>query len=193
MDVSLPIADGYDTDMQAVVGTLAASLDDQLRRLREMVEGLEVSHLEWQTAPGHNTIGMLLAHLALVEIFWIVITPTEHGWNEAAAATVKDLIGVEDDGIPLPTDGTHPDYLAGFTLARYDEMLSAARARIHEELRTWTDASLDESIVFQRRKGPGRVTRRWIIYHVLEHFAAHVGQIGLVKHLMRDRGALAGS
>jgi uncharacterized damage-inducible protein DinB len=190
MDLLLPIPGGYDPSTQSTVGTFAASLDDQLRRLRKTLEGLEVSHLEWQERPGRNTIGMLLAHLALVEIYWITMAPAGRGWDDAARATLQTLIGIEDDGLPLPADGAHPDYLAGSTPERYDEMLSRARAHIHAELRTWSDASLDTTYTMDRRGERVLVTRRWTLYHVLEHFAAHFGQIGLVKHLMRDKGLL---
>ena len=67
-DHLLAFPQGYDPDTQAIVGLMAASLDDQSRRLREMVAGLEVEHLEWQERPGRNTIGMLMAHLAVAQI-----------------------------------------------------------------------------------------------------------------------------
>jgi uncharacterized damage-inducible protein DinB len=189
MELTLPIADGYDPRTQAVVGTLAAALDDQLRDLRKQVAGLDVAQLEWQAAPGHNTIGMLLAHLALVEVFWITFAPRGMS-HEEQDRTATELLRASDDGIPLPPDGAHPGYLAGFTLERYDEMLTIARARVHDTLRAWSDASLDETYELQGRKASHTVSYRWTLYHVLEHFAAHLGQIGLVKHVMRDRGVL---
>jgi hypothetical protein len=32
-----------------------------------------------------------------------------------------------------------------------------------------------------------RVSRRWILYHLLEHQAGHYGQILLLRHQYRDR------
>jgi uncharacterized damage-inducible protein DinB len=187
----LPVPSGYDGATQATVATLAAGLDDQLRRLREQVDGLSVEQLEWQAHPGRNTIGMLLTHLAAVEVGWIVISAAGKSWKTEGIAYFRELLGVEDDGIPLPKDGTHPEPLRGFSLERYDQMLTAARARIHEELQGWSDASLDEAFQLEGRKGPVQFSRRWTLYHVLEHFAAHLGQISLIKHAMRDHGILS--
>ena len=52
----LAVPPGYDPNSQAIVGVMAASFDDQSRRLRETVAGLGVEHLEWQERPGRNTI-----------------------------------------------------------------------------------------------------------------------------------------
>ena len=191
MKLLLDLPEGYDRATQALVATFAASLDDQLRRLREEIAGLEVRHLEWQERPGRNTIGMLLTHLALVEWFWFTFAPSGRSWGDDGHDELRELIGVHDDGLPLAKDGKHPDYLAGFTLETYDDILSRARARIHDELRTWTDASLDDTYQLQGREKTRDVSRRWTLYHVLEHFAAHFGQISLLKHLMRDAGVLA--
>ena len=48
-------------------------LDDQSRRLLEGIRGITPEELEWQPAPGTNSIGMLLAHLAIVEVVWTQI------------------------------------------------------------------------------------------------------------------------
>lgn len=61
----------YDPETQRLVGSWAAGLDDQLRVLRHVVAGLGVAELEWQRALGHNTIGMLLTHLAMSEVYWL--------------------------------------------------------------------------------------------------------------------------
>ena len=64
----LAVPPTFDRESQAVVGVMAASFDDQSRRLRETVAGLGVEHLEWQERPGRNTVGMLMAHLAGTEV-----------------------------------------------------------------------------------------------------------------------------
>ena len=47
-----------------------AQLDDQSRRLTADTLALTPAALEWQPAPGQNTMGMLLAHIAYWEVFW---------------------------------------------------------------------------------------------------------------------------
>jgi hypothetical protein len=46
-----------------------AQLDDQSARLTEDTRQLTPEAIAWQPAPGMNTIGMLLAHIAIVEAF----------------------------------------------------------------------------------------------------------------------------
>ena len=183
----LPLPSGYDPHTQAVVGVMAAGLDDQAQRLRETVAGLGVEHLQWQERPGRNTIGMLLTHLAGAEIGWLYIV--YGGLSEAEGEQVmRERLGRDlardRGGMPLPADGVHPASLEGLTLDDYLDLLARARSATHERLRTWDDASLDAVMTF----GPMTVSRRWVLYHLLEHFAAHYGQILSVLHCMRDHG-----
>ena len=163
-----------------------AQLDDQSRRLRADTRGLTRAGLEWQPAPGMNTIGMLLAHLAIVEVFWMQIGPLGRTSPSTRAALG---IGVDDDGMPLAASGRPPQGLAGRTLAFYDDLLARARAHTREVAATLTDADLDRE--FKRTRRDGRVqilNLRWVFYHVLEHFAGHYGQILLLRHQFRAVG-----
>ena len=178
----------YDASAQAVVACLASGLDDQLRRLEASVSDLSVEALEWQSAPGMNAIGMLLAHLALVEVWWIVVAPQGKEYRDGEATYRETLgIGSGDDGIPLAAGGAFPEALRGRTAADYLAMLRRARAAVHAALHGWTDAGLDALV--QRPRAA--VSKRWILYHVLEHFAAHFGQILLIRHQLSDAGLAA--
>jgi hypothetical protein len=186
-DHLLEIPREFDPATQAVVGTLAASLDDQSRRLKGAVSGLPVEALEWQSAPGMNAIGMLLAHLALVEVSWIVLVPSGVTSAPEVEARFRALLGIGGDDDGMPADGRgFPDALRGKTAADYVALLDEARDCVRKELRRWTDADLDRTVAGER----GAVSCRWILYHVLEHFAGHFGQVLLVKHQLRDAGIL---
>jgi len=183
----LAVPAGYDAHANPRVASFAAQLDDQLALLEKATAELGVRELEWQPQAGVNTVGMLLAHLAIVDLWWIRIAPTGMG-PEEAEATFREIIGIgmDDDGLPLAPDGRHPQTLSGKPLAYYTDLLHRARAASHTVLRTWTDADLSSSYV----RGERSVSREWTVYHVLEHFAGHFGQIRLLKHLMRDAGIL---
>lgn len=176
----------FDPRTQAVVGCLTAGLDDQLRRLKASVSDLSVEALEWQSAPGMNAIGMLLAHLALVEVWWIGVAPRGDVAYADGEAAFREVVGIggDDDGMPLARDGAFPAALRGRTAADYIAMLDCARAHVHGVLRGWTDADLDLLATNAKRS----VSRRWILYHVLEHFAGHIGQVLLIRHQLRDAG-----
>ena len=186
---NLPLSDRYDATTQRLLRYEAAQLDDQLRDLKETVGGLEVRHLEWQAESGRNTIGMLLAHIAVAEVFWTQIAVAGlHGTPEGDDR-MKAVIGItrDEDGMPLPHDGRHPETLSGMRVQDYCAMLDDARQATHATLSSWKDWEIDQSFDV----GEHRVSRAWTVYHVLEHLTAHLGQIRLLKREMKDAGVLA--
>lgn len=188
----LKIPRGYDLKKQKQVALFAAQLDDQLSLLTKSVESLTVKQLEWQLKPGMNTIGMLLAHLAIVDLWWAVIAPKGMQPEPEGDVINMKVIGIrmDDDGLPMPKNGKHPGTLAGKTAKQYLEMLAKARRAVHKELRTWNDSKLPSRFIRRRGKKQIQITHTWVLYHLLEHFAGHYGQILLIKHLMRDAGLL---
>jgi uncharacterized damage-inducible protein DinB len=172
--------EGYDPRAVATCA-LAAQLDPLLRSLTHRVQGASIAELEWQLRPGVNTIGMLLAHLAVVEVFWMQAATRGIDSHDESDRIVLDTLGIhmEDDGLPLPPDGIHPPALAGRTAAEYLELLRRARRATHETLRGWDDSTLEQT----RLIDGGEVSCGWILFHVVEHFAHHLGQIGLLASL----------
>ena len=179
VEYKLAVPEGYDSASNPRVASFAAQLDDQLARLKKSTADLSVTQLEWQSKPGVNTIGMLLAHLAIVDVSWMRLRPREIAETETDAV-MKEIIGIgmDDDGIPISADGRHPATLAGKTITDYFDMIDAARAVSHQELRSWRDADLVSTYAFKDRI----ITREWTAYHVLEHFCGHYGQILFLKH-----------
>ncbi|MCM2271741.1 MAG: DinB family protein [candidate division Zixibacteria bacterium] len=189
-DVKIPR--GYDPKTQKLVGLFAGQLDDQLKLLIEEVQGLTVRQLEWQYRPGMNTIGMLLAHLAVVDLWWGVIAPKELPPEPDGDKINLRVIGIrmDDDGLPLAAHGKHPRSLAGKSATDYLTMLKRARQAVHKELRTWDDKKLPTRFIRRRGKKKIEITHTWVLYHMLEHFAGHFGQILLIMHMLRDAGLL---
>jgi len=172
------------------VGLFVAQLDDQNRRLLKDVEGITPAELEWQSAPGLNTIGMLLTHIALVEAWWIHVGPLAAGSVEAAAEPLPGILGItfKDDGLPIEeAGGQPPKVLAGRDLSFYEDLLRKARNFTKECTVSMTDADLDRTGSLKRGDGSkGTYTVRWVLYHLLEHEAAHYGQISFIRHQYRD-------
>lgn len=185
--VTLKTHEGYDALRAPVVSTAAAQLDRLLASLRRLVREATVAQLEWQLRPGVNTIGILLAHVAITEAHWVAMFG--HGVGEADEIVRAVIgIGIDDDGMPLPPDGTHPQSLAGKTVAGYFDMLDRARAATHRLLRVWDDSSLEETTTIDG----GDISRAWMLYHLMEHFAHHRGQIALLDGLRRRSTELSG-
>jgi uncharacterized damage-inducible protein DinB len=159
-----------------------AQLDDQSARLAADTRGLTPEALAWQPAPGMNTIGMLLAHNAIVEVFWTRIATGQTDYRVDGVLG----IGMDDDGMPLAEGGLPPAALRGKDLAFYDDLLARARTFARTTLAAFTDADLEREIKRTRRDGnQHETTVRWILYHMVEHFAGHYGQINLLIHQHR--------
>ncbi len=158
-------------------------LDDQSRRLLLDVRGASPEELEWQPAPGMNTIGMLLLHIALTEIAWVRIG--------LCGATEYHAHGVirapfDQSGVPLPPDGRLPAQLAGKNLGFFRRKLAVARAHTRRVVAPLRDRDLGARFrvpAFWSRETRFEGNARWMLYHVLEHEAGHYGQINLLRHL----------
>ena len=172
------------TDCRSREGaTFIAQLDDQSARLTADTRGLTPAALGWQPGPGLNTIGMLLAHIAIVEVFWTQVGPL--GFKEFETESVLG-IGTDDDGMPIPAGGLPPPTLAGKDLAYFDDLLRRARLYSRRAIAGLADADLDREITRTRLNGTVHVTdMRWILYHMVEHLAGHYGQINLLAHQHR--------
>ena len=179
-DLSFPA--GYDPRRQKLVGTFAAQLDNELEKLNKLVSDLAVEQLQRQFAPGRNSIGMLIAHNAMVEVFWVNVAAAGMRLETGGEEVIRRTIGIvsKDDGMPLPPDGRHPEALAGKTAEEYLAMMAAARRVTHATLQQWSDDDLGLTYIYDDRQ----FSRRWTVYHVLEHFISHLGQIRMLKNMM---------
>jgi len=173
----------YDGDQKALA-IFAASLDDQSDRLRKDVADMQPAHLEWQHRLGFNTIGMLIAHIALAEAYWVRVAKGDTSDYAVIDDEVLRMVGIrlDDDGMPAAADAMPPATLHGKTVADLLGILDRARAETHRVFLGWTDADLDRT--FATRKGD--VTIGWMCYHLVEHMAAHYGQIGLLRHMLSE-------
>jgi len=80
------------------VGRFLWQMDEQRRRLLADTRGLTPEVLGWQSAPGMNTIGMLLAHIAYAENHLAQV-----GLEGKATSDTRSAIGIseEEEGMPL--------------------------------------------------------------------------------------------
>lgn len=160
-------------------------LDEQRRSLLDDLRGLEPDELAWQPAPGLNTIGMLLAHVAFAEAHLVQV-----GLLGEAVGHAHDVIGIreEDEGMPLAPGAAPPAALAGRDLAFFADALARARAHTRSVAAALADGALEETVQRTRPDGTRRVFNRgWVFYHLIEHEAGHRGQINLLRHLRRAR------
>ena len=193
-DLELPRARSRDAAL------LLAALDDQSRLMFDDLRGATAAELAWQPRRGANSIGMLLVHLALVEVYWLAVAAGRFTPEAAARARdgvrglvdreVEQVLGLphDADGMPFPASGLAPRALRGWTLARFRRLHERARRHVRRRMLAMRDADLGRRVERTRLSGERTTqTVRWILYHVLEHFSGHYGQVLLLRHLYRDR------
>ena len=165
--------EGYSPQVGRYVAQLAEVRADLLHEL----EGLTAEQIDWHPDEQTESIGTLLLHLDAVEWSWI------H----------QDIFGAKDDAYPGSWDEAMPirvgvPQVQGRPLEAYLEQLAATRARTLEVLRGFTDADLAR-LVGEGEPPRGMEPRSvlytidWIIWHIIEHEAMHVGQVELLRRL----------
>lgn len=163
-----------------------AQLDDLSRRLFEDLDSCKAAELSWQPRRGANTIGMLLAHNAVVEVYWMLVA-TESFTPER----LEEILGLtmDGDGIPMPPGGTPPAQLRGRALVWYRALHDRARAFTAATVSRLKAADMDRVVRRRMRRANAYhdCNLRWLLYHVLEHQAGHYGQMLLLRHLHADR------
>src|SRR5262245_25968333 len=157
---TLTVPTGYACPEAAFI---IAQLDDQFELLREAVRDITPDELEWQPGRGMNSIGMLLAHNAIVEVVWSQAAAGE----PVDTARILGLDAFEGDGMPLPPDAEPPAHLAGKAFPYYLDLLERAREFAKEKAKRITAADLDTIHTRTRRNGQRQeFSVRWVLYHM---------------------------
>ncbi len=150
------------------------------------VETLTPAQLQWQSTPAGNTIGMLLTHIACAEVQFIQMyvqgDKEEH---------IRDVLGIgfEEEGMPLEPGAHPPAALADKDVTYFAGLLAKALAHSNAALRKLTLADFERRTVIDRPNGDQRVFNlRWLLFHAVEHAAAHFGQIQTLKRLSGEAG-----
>jgi len=150
-------------------GLLLSSLQSVTHEGRDELGEVDPDVICWQPCPNGHSIGGVLLHIAEVEAYWIeefslgrIISPEEA--KMCMSAQIDQHAGT------WPTPHHEP-------LSFYYELLDRIRARTLESLRQFEPPDT----IKQSRWGT--MTLRWVLAHVAEHEAYHMGQAVLLKHM----------
>ena len=139
------------------------NLRTQRAKVLQTLDGLSADALNWSpTAQGTNSLFVLATHCI----------GSEHGW-------MFEILGRGAQTRNRPTE-----FLAhGAGL----DALRVEYARVAAETETLLAMRTPEDLLTTRnREGFGDVSERWIILHVIEHYAEHLGQMYLTRQLWED-------
>jgi uncharacterized damage-inducible protein DinB len=138
-------------------------LDQSWARLRTCVESLTDEQIWWRPNPSSNSIGNLMLHLNGNVTQWIIASFTRTGSHRDRPAEFS-----RTEGIPRQ---------------ELVQTLTATMERVADVLSQVTEADLLAPMEIQGY----RTTGLEAIYHVVEHFALHYGQIAYITKMLSDR------
>ncbi len=156
-------------------GLLCAVLQDGTSDWRGELWGAEIGPdvTAWRPRPGGQSIGAILLHMVIVEIFWFeCFVLGQRPSDEDKRTLLWDEIDVDEGRWPDPP--AQP-------IQWYFDLFDRVRSRSLERIRQWPPpATLVE------RNGMSR-TPRWVLGHVIQHEAYHGGQVVMLYDLWANR------
>ena len=160
----------YPHELHAISAFLFSMMDRTRSRLLRVVEGLTDEVIDYSPDLERiETIGTLLLHIAAVEWSWIFedIDGEEmdyEKWKHAFALREENLPQLTKQGLQF-----------------YIDRLIEVRSEVFVRLRNLDDSNLHTLV----EVGNAEVSIEWILFHLLEHEAMHIGQISILKRLAK--------
>jgi uncharacterized damage-inducible protein DinB len=163
---------------------IQSGLEEYLQALHRALEGLTPAEVRWQPTLHTNHIAWLVWHMARVEDRWVSrLRQRPEVWTGDGWA---DRFHMD------PTSGgngqTMEEVRAMPALPLTDLLtyFAAVRAVTRQYLEQATEADLSRE--YPRSRG-GVVTGNWIVGHLLVEESQHLGQVALIRGMMRGFGA----
>ncbi|QRR02479.1 DinB family protein [Dyadobacter sandarakinus] len=147
-------------------------LDSRLTTVQS-IEKLTVSQLDWQYAPGWNTIGALLSHMEAIEHFFRI------------EFVLGRKLTTEENGhwTPALDMGEHlPKLITGKSVDQYMHELTASRQMLVDAVRHLSFEEFTRKIEGYYDEQTG-CNLAWALYHMMEDEIYHRGQISMIRKL----------
>jgi len=167
--------------MNAFKAAIQSGLDEYLQQLHRALDGLSPVELRWQPTLHTNPIIWLVWHMARVEDRWInralqdrAEVWTAQGWDARFGMDPTST----GNGQSIEDVRAMPALPLTDLLAYFD----AVRVMTHQYLDQATDADLTRAYPHPRM---GSRTGTWIVGHLLVEISQHVGQVALIRGLIR--------
>lgn len=144
-------------------------MDDIRKVTLSGIEHLTKEQLYNPPADGEYPIGSYLMHLAECEVFWLeVLSQTE----QPADLKKKCFYNKWFDPSETPEPPGNP-----MELSEYVDILNQTSDNLKEYLSAMKDEELEEMVSIQGSTSGNKFSKKWIIYHLIEHEAHHRGQM----------------
>jgi len=154
--------------------------NNQISLLKWMLEDVRnetlagVNHLSKEQmfatpVEGESSIGSYLMHLAECDIYWLEVLS---GTQQPDELKIKCYYNKWFDS---GKDCNPPK--EALEVREYLDVNNSARKNFLNHVSTLTEPNLEEIIIQKGRTREFKLTKKWIIYHILEHEAHHRGQM----------------
>ncbi len=171
--------------MNAFKEAIRSGLEEYLQELKRVIDGLTPAEARWQPALNTNHIAWLVWHMGRVEDRWVnkhLKGDTEvwisEGWADRFKMDSESLgFGHSMEDVRAMPDLSLTDLMAYF---------DAVRAVTCRYLDQATDADLLKDYPSPHR---GAVRGTWILGHILVEESQHVGQVALIRGMIRGPNA----
>ncbi|MDX1332084.1 MAG: DUF664 domain-containing protein [Robiginitalea sp.] len=147
------------------IGIMVDMLEELKDRITADVQDLNQEQTDYLIDDQANSIGAMVMHLVATESYYQVETLEERQWTEEETALLELAAGMGPES---------REALKGKPIHYYLDLWDTVRQKTLKGLQKRDDAWFASEI----EEG---INNHWVWFHVLEHMAAHMGQIALVK------------
>ena len=162
-----------DEKLSPKLAEIYGMLTETRARLLEEVEGITQEQLDYTPdIKKFETIGTLLFHIAAIEFSWFFEDIFK---EEMEYETWKYAFALRET--------LEPPQLTGKPLSFYLEKLQMLRDQVYDTLQTLKDEALQKVV----DSGGRKFTVYWILHHIDQHEALHIGQINFLKRMCKNK------
>jgi len=163
--------------MKSQIELLKYILNDIRRVTLKGVSGLTKEQLFAEPIKGEYPIGAYLMHLGECDLGWLkTLSGIEQPEDLKKRVYYSAWFDVPESDYNPPKEPLEPEV--------YTNAITEARKRLLNYIDSIEDENLDEKIKIKRSSTlEAEVTRKWIIYHLIEHEAHTRGQMFLLIRL----------
>jgi hypothetical protein len=161
---------------------IQSGLEEYLQDLQRALEGLTPAEVRWQPTLHTNHIAWLVWHMARSEDVLVSrLRRSPEVWQAAGwADRFRMDLASTGNGQTMEEVRAMPEIPLTDLMAYFD----AVRAVTRQYLEQATDADLAQEYHLRR----GAVTGSWVLGHILVEESQHVGQVALLRGMMRGLG-----
>jgi uncharacterized damage-inducible protein DinB len=170
--------------MKSNIELLKYMLEDIRANTLKGISGLTKEQLFAEPVIGEYPIGAYLMHLGEADLGWLRTLTGEKQPEELRKRVYYDA------WFDVPEKDYNPPK-EPIEVEEYINAITESRKKLLNYIDTLSDSNLEETITVKRKTGERTYTKKWIIYHLIEHEAHTRGQMFLLIRMagFKEKGA----